>query len=136
MTAGEDQTKAVIVDLVITGAFGFVIRDDEQLEFLFLVQRSLGPSDAIDRPIAGGREQPRTRAIGETITRPLLGRDGEGFLGNLLGKIEIAEGPDQSGDETAPLRSENLLERWFRIAQSRSYVACGYSCTGRTSMVP
>jgi hypothetical protein len=53
------------------------------------------PADAIDRPVASGRDEPRTGTRGRAVARPALGRDRKCLLGGFLGEVEIAEEADQ-----------------------------------------
>jgi hypothetical protein len=56
--------------------------------------------------------------------RPALGGDRERLLGGFLGEVEVAEEPDQAGEDTAPLVAEDLVEDGYR------------STIGRTSTAP
>ena len=48
--------------------------------------------------------------LGISLAGPPLGGDREGLLRGFLGEVEVAEEADQSGEHTAPLVAEGLLE--------------------------
>lgn len=58
-------------------------------------------SRSLDDPCAG--------ELWEPGDRPLIDRSGKGFLRNLLSKIEVANEPDEGGDDAAPVGSVNLV---------------------------
>jgi hypothetical protein len=58
------------------------------------------------------------------MARPALGGDREGLLSGFLGKVEIADEPDEVRDNASPLVAKDLLEQCYR------------STTGRTSTAP
>jgi hypothetical protein len=80
-------------------------------------------ADAVDRPVASGRDEPGARVVRRSLARPALRRDRECLLGGLLGEVEIAEEADQGGDDAAPFVAEDLVENQ-------------YSTIGRTSTAP
>jgi hypothetical protein len=66
-------------------------------------------TDAVDRAVArGGLSQ--ARGFVGAPARPALGGDRERFLGGFLGEIEVAEEPDQAGQDAARLVAEDLVE--------------------------
>src|SRR5207253_7727544 len=75
-------------------------------------------TDAIDRAVAGGRDQPGAGIVRRPVTWPALGRDREGFLSGLLGEVEVAEETDQGGQHAGPLLAEDLLQQAFSAPRS------------------
>jgi hypothetical protein len=67
-------------------------------------------ADAVDRPVASRRDQPRAGVRRLPVERPALRRDRECLLGGLLGEIEVAEEADQCRDDAAPVIAEGVLE--------------------------
>ena len=80
------------------------------LQQLRLVGERPLAADAVDRPVAGGGDQPGSRVRRRAVARPALGGDRERLLGGLLGEVEVAEEADQGGEDAAPLLAEDLLE--------------------------
>jgi hypothetical protein len=67
-------------------------------------------ADAVDRAVAGRRQQPGARVGRRPVAGPTLGRGREGLLRGFLGEVEVAEEADQAGEDAAPLIAEGLLE--------------------------
>jgi hypothetical protein len=67
-------------------------------------------SDAVDRAVAGSRQQPARRVGGLAVDGPSLGRDGERLLRGFLGELEVAEEADERSEDPTPLLTEGLLE--------------------------
>ena len=82
-------------------------------------------ADAIRRPVPRRRHQPGARVAGDALARPPLGGDGERLLRGLLGEVKVAEKADQGGQDAAPLRAEDLIERRYQ-----------YTSEGRISTAP
>jgi hypothetical protein len=67
--------------------------------------------DAVDRPVPGCGDQPRTGVGGLALARPALRGDRKGIRRGLLGEVEIAaEEADQRREDTPPLVAEDVLE--------------------------
>jgi hypothetical protein len=123
MTAGEDELQALVADG--HGLFDLVLDGLRRIEQPRLGgERALSP-DAVDRAIAGGRDEPGDGVVGSAVARPALGGDGEGVLGGLLGEVEVAEEADQGGQHTAPLVAEDVVDQLRRPSRK-----------GRTSTEP
>src|SRR4051812_16256235 len=121
MAAGEDELEPLVwkcrrVHRVLH-CLGYL----EQAGFLS--QRAIS-ADAVDRPVARGRDQPGARVGGRSVARPALGGDRERLLSGLLGEVEVAEEADQGGEDASPLVAEGLVE------------GCYHSAIGRTSIAP
>jgi hypothetical protein len=68
------------------------------------------PPQAVDRPKATGRDQPRPRAGRDAGARPCLGRGDEGILEGLLGEVEVPEEPDERREDATRFRPVELVE--------------------------
>ena len=86
-------------------------------------QRAIA-ADAVEGPVARGRDEPRAGTGGDPVSRPALCGDRERLLRGFLGEIEVAEEADECGEDVSPLRAEDLVEVGY------------HSTTGRTSMAP
>ena len=110
VAAGEDQAQPVVGDGGIH--FGLLVRGGgcERLELAHLVLQAARPSDAVDRPVAGGRDDPGAGVVRRTPLGPDLERDDEGVLHRLLGEVEVAEHPDERGDRPSRLLAEQAVD--------------------------
>jgi hypothetical protein len=61
------------------------------------------PADPVDRPVAGGRDDPAGRARRHPVGRPSLDGRGESLLDGFLGEVEVAEVSGQDGHRAAVL---------------------------------
>jgi hypothetical protein len=107
MAAGEDELEALVGERRLVHG---VLRDQRDLEQAGLRGERALAADAVERPVAGGRDQPRSGARGDAVARPALRGDREGVLGGLLGEVEVAEEADQGREDASPLVAEDLLE--------------------------
>ena len=71
--------------------------------------RRLAPQ-AVDRPVARGRDDPAGRARREAVRRPALDRRGERVRDGVLGDVDVAEDADEDRDRAAVLRAEHALD--------------------------
>jgi hypothetical protein len=67
-------------------------------------------AETVDRPIARDPGDPGPRVIRDAIGRPAFERDYERLLDGLLGRIEIAEDPDQGRDRPPGLMPEQAVD--------------------------
>jgi len=126
MAAGEDELQALVADG--RWLFDLVLHGLRRVEQPRLGgERALAP-DAVDRAVAGRRDEPGDGVVGRAVARPALGGDGERVLGGLLGEVEVAEEADQGRQDAAPLAPEDLLDQCA--------VSTGTSTSGRTSTAP
>jgi hypothetical protein len=107
MAAGEDELEALVGERRLVHG---VLRDQRDLEQAGLRGERALAADAVERPVAGGRDQPRSGARGDAVARPALRGDREGVLGGLLREVEVAEEADQGSEDPAPLLAEDLVE--------------------------
>jgi hypothetical protein len=95
MAAGEDQLEPLIAE----GQLLHLVSPRRRLEQLGLEQLGLRceralATQAVDRAVARGGDEPGGRVGRCPLTRPALRRDGERILDGLLGEVEIAEEAD------------------------------------------
>jgi hypothetical protein len=107
MAAGEHQLESLIGKRC---SVQVVLRRLGNVQQASLGGQGAVSPDSIDRPVAGGGQQPRSRVCGRAITRPPLGGDRECLLGGFLGEVEVAEEADQCREDPAPLVAEDLLD--------------------------
>ncbi len=67
-------------------------------------------AQGVDGLVTRGGDQPRARIGGHAVPRPAVERDGEGVLPGIFREIEIAEQPDERGQNPARLRAVNGVE--------------------------
>jgi hypothetical protein len=128
VTAREDQREPLVGDrahvvvLLIRGEFG----QPGQLG-PFCLKRPL-TAEPVDRPVAGGGDDPRARAGRDSVAWPAFRRHGEGLLNGVLGEVEVAERADQDRYRAPELLPERLCDG---VGGHSSQTT-----TGRTSIVP
>jgi hypothetical protein len=66
--------------------------------------------DAVDRPVARGRDDPRARVSGIAVARPALECRRERVLDGVLGELEVSERPREDADGIPPLLAKDLLD--------------------------
>src|SRR5205807_1573629 len=67
-------------------------------------------TDAVDRPVARGRDDPGTGVARAPVAWPALERRRERILDGVLGQLEVADRPCEDADGTAPLLPEDLFD--------------------------
>ena len=141
MTAREDESKLVVRDgshLVLRlcqqgGLLAFGIEGGVLREGRLAVREPALSADPVDRAIPRGGGDPRARVVRDATGRPRLqGRD-EGLLDDLLGKVEVAEDPDQRRDGPPVLLPEDTGDDLAVVGQALDQPS---SRTGRISTVP
>src|SRR3954465_4298461 len=108
MAAGEDELEALVGD---DGIVHVVVGGLPHLEQARLGGERALAAQPVDRPAAGGRQQPGARIGGRAVARPALRRDRERLLGGLLREVEVAEGADQGGEHARPLLAEDAFDQ-------------------------
>ena len=126
MAAGEDQTKAIILDLFILDLFildlfasvwsivdsRFHVGNEISLRSV----ETRAPAHGVDGLEAGGGDEPRTGIVRDTGLRPRLQSGGECLMHGLFGEIEIAEETHERSQNPArfrPVKGLNGLAEWF-----------------------
>jgi hypothetical protein len=82
---------------------------------------------AVDRPVARGRRDPRGGIGRDAVARPALERDEERVLDRLLGAVEVAERAREDGDRLPRLAPEQAVDRCAGRAQA--FVASAPGCS-------
>src|SRR5919201_2574572 len=129
MTAGEDQPQPLVGDLVH-------LVHAERLqgrEHLDLLPAAAVASEAVDRPVTRGRDDPGAGVGRDALGRPTLQRDREGVLDGLLRDVEAAGDPDERGDRASRLASERAIDRGTEVLV---YCGASNSITARPSIFP
>ena len=101
MAAGEDEPQAIVLDAFAVPWSGLV---DDGIHLLGDILHRVEPrasAYAVDGLEATRRYQPRARIRRDAVARPLLERRAESIVQRLLGEIEVAEQPDQRGEDAA-----------------------------------
>ena len=107
VTAGEDQAQPVVAHGALLGRF---VAGVQQSGLGVPVLAGRLPAQAVDRPVAGGGDDPSRRARRQSVGRPPLHRRGERVLDRLLGDVDVAEDADQDGHRAAVLLAEHTLD--------------------------
>src|ERR1700674_3985782 len=131
VATGEDQAQPVIAHDALLGRFALGMQQDG-LGVTVLAGRL--PAKAIDRPVAGGGDDPARRTGRQSTGWPSLHRRREGVLDRLLGNVDVAEDANQHGHRASVLFTEytfNLRGRKGLPASDQSSLS---SWNGRTSI--
>lgn len=110
MAAGEDQPKPVVRDLARVGIRR--LDDPRQLprpvRFELLRVARL-PPQTVDGLVARRLDQPRSRVLRNAGCGPLLHRGRKCLLRRVFRDVEVADEPDQGGDDVAPIGAIDLV---------------------------
>ncbi len=154
VTAREDQAKAIVGDRhVVVGSDvrldGRQVRLDHGVarELLGLVTQPAAPAEPVDRPVAGGRRDPRAGVVRDAPLGPDLQGGDERVLDRLLGEVEVAEDADERRDRPSLLLPEQAVDELVGgLGGDAQFVdaaptggdasACVKSMIGRTSIDP
>jgi len=126
MAAREDQLQAFVGDDSLL-VLGQLLGTREQLRLAR--ERPLAP-DLVDRPVARGRDDPRTGIRWRTVPRPALGRAEERVLYRILGEVEVAEDAAEDRDRAGSFVAVGTDELLYEDTSASRIT------TGRTSMWP
>src|SRR5262249_4474140 len=104
----EDQPKTIVWDFtrVIIRLLHGSNQSGGDLRFEFLLEPRPA-SDAVNGFVAGRLDYPFAWKLGDPDDGPLLNGRRKSLLRRLFGHVEIAEEPDQSGDDPAPIGAVN-----------------------------
>ena len=115
VTAREDESQSIIRD--VHGVLRRLRIDGSQRrdrglasERLDLLGQPAAPAQPIDRTIARRRRDPGSGVVRHPSRRPGFEGGDERVLDCLLGKVEVAEDPDQRGDGPALLLAEQPID--------------------------
>ena len=118
VAAGEDEPQAVIGDTRLAGcavdaahaAAGRIVKLGESTQQPFLLDQASVPAQPVDGLVARGGDDPAAWVVGYPEARPALDGHHERVLDGFLGQIEVAQHADETGDRTALLLTEDLLD--------------------------
>ena len=111
MAAGEDQAKPIVGNLgrivvrLGKGRTQFVGR----VGFEFFLEGLLAP-DAVNGLVPGGLDDPGPGKLGYSGLFPLAYGRGKGFLGTLLGQVEVADQADEGGHDSSPVGAVHCFD--------------------------
>ena len=133
VTAREDQPEPLVGDLRLVDSVG-----DHLLGPLLEVARPgrLGrpprplAAQAVDRPVARGREDPGQRRVRRPVARPAGERDRVGVLQRVLGAVDVAEGARQDRQRPPVLLADDAGDGVAAVGRQSN------SMIGRTSTLP
>jgi len=114
VAACEDQAQAVVAHGALLGRF--VAGVEQQGLGVPIVAGRLA-AQTVDRPVAGGGDDPPRRARWKSGRRPPPQGRGERVLDRLLGEVDVTEDADQDGHRAAVLGAEHTLD--IRSGQGR-----------------
>jgi len=111
VTAREHQPQPLVGQLGVLGELverGFGL--GERLELVAPLGPSSLATDAIERPVAGDRRQPRAGTIGNPVSRPPIQCGRQRVMQHVLGELEVAEDSDQCGKDTRRLVAKHVRD--------------------------
>jgi hypothetical protein len=86
-------------------------------ELLGLVCQPACAAQAIERPVASRRQDPRGRTIRDATGAPRFKRGDKSFLDRLLGEVEIAREANQAGEDAARFLAKGPLDDLARAGR-------------------
>ena len=109
MAAGEHQLEPFVRDGIHVGLFvrGQGLQPRQQLG---LPLEGAFTSDAVDRAVAGCRQDPAAGIRRLAVALPPLERNRERVLERVLGEIEVAENAREDRERASPLLLEDGLD--------------------------
>jgi hypothetical protein len=107
VAAGEDQAQPIVAHGALLGWFVAGVQQGGP-GVPFLAGRL--SAEAVDGPVAGGGDDPSSRAGRQSRGRPALHRRGERVLDRVFGDIDITEDADQDRHRTPVLRAEHPFD--------------------------
>src|SRR5207247_5792710 len=75
----------------------------------------LVPAHEVYRPMLRGGHEPGARVVRDPRLRPPLERSDECVLREILGKLEVADHPGETGDEPGRLDPPDGVDRAMRV---------------------
>lgn len=115
MATGEDQAQPVVRNFAIRSFreiefFSGLDRDFLFQQILLFAPRAFAPARG-DQFAAGRGPDPGGRVLRNAALGPMAPRRGQRLLHGLLGAIEGAAQPDQTGDDPAMLAAKHRFDR-------------------------
>ena len=104
VAASEDQPKAIVGDFVrvVIRVLRGKARPGRGVRFKFFLEQGPAP-DAVDGLVPGCLDDPCTWELRDAGGPPLVHSGRKGFLRRLFGQVEVADEPDQRGNDPAPV---------------------------------
>ena len=115
MTCGEDEAKEIVADVIVDGSIEighgrFLLRVELVAEQLVLALEQLVSAQKIDRAMFGSRHEPGTRIVGNAGLGPLLERDEERVLREILGLPDVSNDAREPGDHLRRFDSPHRID--------------------------
>ena len=146
MAAGEDQAKPVVREAAVAPEAHVVLLSstlgEGALELGELQRLAARPPDPVQRPIPGRGRDPGPGVPRHAVPRPRLEGGDERVGDRLLGEVEVAEDPDERGQDPTGFLAEGpldvLADRVRDQPATRAAALSGSSMSriGRTSIEP
>jgi hypothetical protein len=80
-----------------------------------LLPQGLFAAQPVDRLVPGDAGDPRARVRRYAVARPALEGDDERLLDGLLGRVEVAQDPNEGGDRPSRLVAEQTVDDPARL---------------------
>ena len=112
MAAGEDQPEAIVGDFVrvVVRLLDGPVEPRRAVRLELLLGPRPAP-EAVDGLVPGGLDDPGARELRDAGGPPLVHGGRKGFLRRLFGHVEVADEPDQGGDDPAPIGAIDCVDR-------------------------
>ena len=134
VAAREDQPQAVVFDAAVVGVGTGSSPDESTVTSRSFDAPVVTAPGAVDRPVAGGRGEPRAGIARDAVASPMFEGEHEGVLRAFLGHVPVAGDADQRRDDPAPLLPER--GRDCRGGRRVGHVRRHISQIGLTSIEP
>src|SRR5580692_6894629 len=112
MTAGKDETEAVVLNFLILVRRLVDVRLEVQREVFLGAVEARPPAHSVDSFEARGGNEPRARFIRYAGLRPSVQGNRKGFVHRLLCKIKITEQADQSCQDSSRIHAIKGVEQF------------------------
>ena len=117
MAAGKDQAQTIVGNLAKVVEVWCVddwLGTEVRISFEFFLKTCL-TSQAIDGFVFCSLDNPGARRVGNSVSAPLIDGGGEGILGGVFGKFEIAKLTYESCNNPTPVRSIHCVNSHIRV---------------------
>ena len=130
MTRDEDKAQQVVADVVVQRVHGrvesrragFVLAGFELTsDFLVLAVEHLPAPKQVDGAMFGRRHEPGAGVVGNTRLGPLLERDDERVLREILGDTHVAYDPGKTGNQPRGFDAPDCVDGAMRVGSRHGY---------------